>query len=243
MAQFEISHIIIFVVSIQFLASLTRSTFGFGDALVAMPLLTLVIGVKWATPLVALTALVNASMILSDSWRTADFRSARNLLVGAVFGIPLGLYALKHAPENLVKGALGIVLIGFAIYNLAKPPLIQLKSERWAFPFGFTAGLLGGAYNTNGPPVVMYGVLKRWPPKRFRATLQGYFLPANILVVTGHGIGGLWNSTIWQFFFYSLPLVLLAIFIGRKINRRFSADRFAKFLYVILIFLGMLLLW
>ena len=105
MPQFDISHILILVVSIQFFASLTRSTFGFGDALVAMPLLTLVIGLKFATPLVALTALVNAGMILSDSWRTADFRSARNLLVGAIFGIPLGLYALKHAPEHLVKGA------------------------------------------------------------------------------------------------------------------------------------------
>jgi hypothetical protein len=31
----------------------------------------------------------------------------------------------------------------------------------------------------NGPPLVIYGALRRWTPERFRATLQGYFLPAS----------------------------------------------------------------
>ena len=44
--------------------------------------------------------------------------------------------------------------------------------------FGFFAGILGGAYNTNGPPVVIYGSLRKWSPATFRATLQGYFFMA-----------------------------------------------------------------
>ncbi len=231
------------VMAIQFIAALTRSTFGFGDALVAMPLLALLIGIKSATPLVALTALVNAVLILLDSWRVADFRAAGRLLVGSIVGIPPGLTLLTRAPEPLVKGLLGAFLIVFALYNLHKPRLPAVHSEEWAYPFGFLAGLLGGAYNTNGPPVVVYGVLKKWPPAHFRATLQGFLLPSNILIVSGHGLSGLWTVAVGQFFACSLPLVLLAIFLGRKLNHRFSAERFNRLLYGILIALGILLLW
>ena len=45
-----------YVVAVLFLGSLVRSTFGFGDALVAMPLLTLLIPIRVATPLVAVAS-------------------------------------------------------------------------------------------------------------------------------------------------------------------------------------------
>lgn len=44
------------VLLILFLSTLVRSTFGFGDALVAMPLLALFIAIKTATPVVAIIA-------------------------------------------------------------------------------------------------------------------------------------------------------------------------------------------
>ena len=44
------------VLSILFLATLVRSTFGFGEALVAMPLLVNIVDFKTATPLVAMIA-------------------------------------------------------------------------------------------------------------------------------------------------------------------------------------------
>ena len=46
--------IILAILSILFISTFIRSTLGFGDALLAMPLLTLIIGVQTATPLVAL---------------------------------------------------------------------------------------------------------------------------------------------------------------------------------------------
>ena len=44
------------VLSVVFLAALVRSTFGFGDALIAMPFLVVLVGLKTATPLMALIA-------------------------------------------------------------------------------------------------------------------------------------------------------------------------------------------
>ena len=52
------------VVGVVFLATLVRSTFGFGEALVAVPLLALVIPVRIAVPLAILLSVTVAALIL-----------------------------------------------------------------------------------------------------------------------------------------------------------------------------------
>ena len=59
-----------YVAAIVFLATLVRSTFGFGDALVAMPLLTLlVVPMEVATPIVAVASAVVAIWVSIQDWR------------------------------------------------------------------------------------------------------------------------------------------------------------------------------
>ena len=50
------------VIGVVFLATLVRSTFGFGEALVAVPLLALVISVQVAVPLATLLSIAIAAM-------------------------------------------------------------------------------------------------------------------------------------------------------------------------------------
>jgi uncharacterized protein len=145
-----------------------------------MPLLAVIVGMQTATPLVALVASTIAFTILLRSWRQVDMGAAWRLIVSTIVGIPIGLFFLKSAPERIAEIVLGVVLVGFGLYNLFTLQLPTLKSERWSYLFGFLAGVLGGAYNTNGPPVVIYGVLQKWDPKRFWATLQGLSWPKTL---------------------------------------------------------------
>ena len=167
----EFSTTTILVLAILFLSTFIRSALGFGDALIAMPLLALVIGIQVATPLVAMGASTIAFTILLKSWRKVEIKAAWRLVIATWIGIPLGIFFLKAAPEILVKSLLGILLMGFGAYNLFVPDLPKLLNEKWALVTGLIAGILGGAYNTNGPPVVIYGMLRRWDPEKFRATL------------------------------------------------------------------------
>jgi uncharacterized membrane protein YfcA len=111
------------------------------------------------------------------------------------------------------------------------------------YTFGFISGVLGGAYNLNAAPVVIYGVMRRWPPGRFRATLQGYFLPAGVLICASHGFGGLWTQDVLGFYLAAIPVVILAVFLGHRIGVRISGKRFERALYMALIAFGALLLW
>ncbi len=232
---------IFFIVGILFFSTLTRSTFGFGDALLAMPLITLLTNVQTATPLVAFGATTIAAVILMKNWRIVDLRAAWRLILSALAGIPLGLYLLTELPERWVQGVLAGVLVLFASYNLLQRRLVRLENEQWAYVFGFVGGVLGGAYNTNGPPAVVYGTLRNWPPDRFRATMQGYFFPTGSMIMVGHGLEGLWTPSVIQLYVFAFPCVLFAIFLGGVLNHRISPKRFEKFIYLILLLLGIML--
>jgi len=230
------------VLPIVFVATLTRSTFGFGDAMVGMPLLVMVIGINTATPLVGLMGITASSTILIRHWRDVHVKSVWPLIVYTLIGIPIGILLLKGVYEDVMKTVLALVIIIFSLYKLFKPKLFTLANDKLACIFGLASGILGGAYNTNGPPVVIYGTLRRWNPEKFRATLQGYFFPTGSMIAIGHCIGGLWTKPVLVNYALSLPVILVAIFLGGRINRKIPKARFDNYIYVFLVILGACLL-
>lgn len=227
---------------VLFLSALVRSTFGFGDALLAMPLLTVMLGIHTTAPLVGLAAVTMGVVILRRSWREVRRGAVLRLVLASFLGIPAGLLMIREANETLLRTLLSALLIGFSLYRLLNLHLPQLRSERGAMFFGFLAGILGGAYNTNGPAVVVYGSLRRWPPAEFVGTLQAYFLPTGILIAAGQGVAGLWTAEVLRYFLIALPAILLALYWGGKLQRIIPPGRFDRYIHLLLILMGLLLL-
>ena len=203
------------VLAVIFLATVIRSAFGFGEALVAVPLLALIIPVEVAAPLAVLVSVTVAGVVLLRDWREVHAGSAGRLILSTMIGIPFGLLLLTSVAEPVVKAALAAVIITFSAYRLVGRSRFELKDDRLAWLFGFGAGVLGGAYGMNGPPLVAYGTLRRWSPERFRATLQGYFLPASLVGMIGYWVAGLWSPAVTRYYLMSLPVVLAATALGR----------------------------
>ncbi len=235
-------HTTVPVLSVLFLATLIRSAFGFGEALVAVPLLVLIIPVDIAVPVAVLVSVTVAGLILLQDWRHVHMGSAGRLIVSTLFGIPFGLLLLVTVPGPVVKAILGVVIITFALYCLFLRGQFALEDDRHAWIFGFGAGVLGGAYGMNGPPLVAYGALRRWSPERFRATLQGYFLPASFVSMAGYWLAGLWVPAVTRYYLLSLPVVLAATLLGRVLNRRMDGRRFLLYLHIGLVVIGGMLL-
>ena len=93
----------------------------------------------------------------------------------------------------------------------------------------------------NGPPLVIYGSLRRWSAQHFRATLQAYFLPASLMVALGYRASGLWTASVTHSYLLSLMVLLPALLLGRFINSRLHGDRFQRVLYFGLIAVALLL--
>src|SRR5262249_8008283 len=118
----------------------------------------------------------------------------------------------------------------------------KLADDRLAWAFGFGAGVLGGAYGMNGPPLVVYATLRGWTPEHFRATLQGYFLPASAMGMFGFWVAGLWVPDVTRYFLLSLAPAVLAGVVVRAANRRMHPEAFVRYVHLGLIGIGMMLL-
>ena len=183
----------VYVLTVIFVATLIRSTLGFGEALVAVPLLALRMPVTIAAPLAVMVSVAVAAVIVVQDFQRIELRIAAGLIFASLFGIPLGVLLLARGNEHVVKTILGAVIIAFSIYALAFRSRLHLKHDHrgWLVGCGFLSGILGGAYGMNGPPLAIYGALRRWSPQHFRATLQGYFLPASLVGLAGYVVLGL----------------------------------------------------
>jgi uncharacterized membrane protein YfcA len=229
---------------IIFVATLIRSAFGFGEALVAVPLLAFSIPLEVDAPLAVLVSITVAAIVVVQDWKHIHLRSSGWLVLSTLFGIPLGLLLLTSSHQRMVKAALGAIIIAFSVYSLIGRTPLELKrdSRGWLLACGFFAGIMGGAYGMNGPPLVIYGAMRRWSAQHFRATLQGYFLPASLVGMAGYWLAGLWTPAVTHYYLLSLPVTLLGVFLGRVINRRLHGEAFLKYIYLGLIGIGTLLL-
>lgn len=231
------------VLTVIFFATLFRSAFGFGEALVAVPLLAFCIPLTIAAPVAVLVSITIAAIVVVQDWHKIHLRSAGFLVTSTLFGIPLGLWLLTGFPQKSVKVTLAVIIMAFALYSLIgnKPPELKSDSRGWLVLCGFCAGVLGGAYGMNGPPLAIYGAMRRWTSSHFRATLQGYFLPSSIIGMAGYWLAGLWVPAVTHYYLVSLPVAIPAIFLGRMINHRLHGDAFLKFVYLGLAGVGALL--
>src|SRR3954451_25242850 len=100
---------ILLVLAVIFLATLIRSAFGFGEALISVPLLALMIPVEVATPLAALVSITVAGIVVVQDWRRVHLRSASWLVISTLPGLPLGLLLLTAVAEGMVKAILAII--------------------------------------------------------------------------------------------------------------------------------------
>jgi uncharacterized protein len=234
----------VYVLLVVFVATLVRSAFGFGEALFAVPLLALRLPLGIAAPLAVLLSITVAGVVVAQDWQKIHVRSTGWLLSASVIGIPLGLLLLTSSHQRAVRVVLALLIMAFSGYSLVgrKPPELKKDNLAWLLGCGLLAGIMGGAYGMNGPPLIIYGAMRRWSAQHFRATLQGYFLPASTAGMIGYWLRGLWVPAVTHYYLIALPVVLPAIWLGRVINHRLRGHSFFKYAYGALVGIGAILL-
>jgi len=76
-----------------------------GEALVAVPLLALLMPIIVAARVAVIASITVAWIVIAQDWHKVYVRSAARLVIPTMLGIPLGLLALRTGAEPLIKAA------------------------------------------------------------------------------------------------------------------------------------------
>jgi len=232
------------VIPIIFFALFVQGAAGFGSALLAMPLLVPILGVEVAAPLFALVILTGEIIMIIRYRHALHIRDVWRLMVSSLVGIPLGVIGIRMIPEPVVLLILGVVTAGYALYALSGIKPLRITNDNAAYGFGFLAGLLGGAYNTAGPPYIIYITSsKEWTPAEFKSNLQAVFFVSSIGVIIAHFLSGNFTLIVIQHYLLTLPAAVIALVIGFSLDGRISPQRFRKIIMVLLVLLGLRLIY
>lgn len=244
---------VVIIVLLFALGSMVQTVAGFGSALVIMPVLTQVVGVRTAAPVQILVGFTVTMIVLYQNRHALQWREAARLIAGSVVGVPVGTLVLRSFPSTPVTACLGVLLVGYAAFEFRVAPRFRSAvafegstcpaSAAWKARavsgfVGFCSGVLGGAYATDGPPLIIYGSVKRWPKATFKSVLQSCFLVNGLCMVCCHGASGLITRQVVMYSLYAIPGMFAGVAAGTLLDRHVDHARFRRLLLWLILVLG-----
>lgn len=238
----QIDSIFILMAVILFFAAFTQGLTGFGFALVSIPLLSFFIDIKAAIPLAALYGLVLNIYLILKLKAHIRLRNVTSLIIGSAVGIPIGALFVAEADPSLLKTILAFIIIFFVIFSLTNMIKQAGLNKNWGYLFGLASGLLGGAFNTNGPPILIYFYLQGWDKFKQKASITGFFIVTSVMIVATHIATGLTTSFVFNKFLYLLPVVVIGMISGHALFSKVSQKLYNRILLFGLLVISVLLL-
>lgn len=236
------SSTIIIVIGLMFMYTFVGICAGFGGGLTTMPLVSMLLPVKMAAPM---SVMVGTATALYATWlsrKDTDWKSAAILIGFSILGVPIGIYALSNLPDEIMKMGLGSFLIIYSFYSLFVPRLPVYDKAWIAAPMGAIAGALGAAFSTNGPPVVIYGMLRNLGPAAFRGTLNAFFTANNIVIIGGLATSGILTFDTFKLVMLAIPTMILGSIVGQFVHKRIPTPVFRIMVFILLIGSGAMLI-
>ncbi|GAB4354385.1 MAG: sulfite exporter TauE/SafE family protein [Candidatus Abyssubacteria bacterium] len=249
----EFSWGIIAVCSTIVLAAAVVTGFsGFGFALIAVPLLSLFLDVKFGVPLVLLLAFFSVIILTLNKLRFLREPTVLIILVGMILGITGGAHLLANFETSLLKRLLGVVVILFGLHIFirsrrerdpkhydAVPSPVRMVT---AFVVGVFSGVAGGLFGTSGPPLVVYVDHFAKDKTAFRAQLLVLFLLHDVYRIGIYLRYSLINMEVVRFGLWMLPAVCIGLLAGSRMHFQVDEKTFSRAVAIMLLISGVLLI-
>ncbi|MBS7545220.1 sulfite exporter TauE/SafE family protein [Ancylobacter oerskovii] len=215
---------LLWAIATALIAGATRGFSGFGGALIFMPLVGAVFSPKLAAPtLLVIDTVLTLPMVL-QAMRACIWRQVAPLGLGAVAAVPLGVWLLEEIDP---------VVLRWAIATLAVALLMLLILGRgWQAPhslaaklgIGALSGMLGGAAQLSGPPVVVYWLGTGQNAALVRANLFAFFALTTLASGTAYVSRGLVTAEVLKLSLVLGPTYALGLVAGAR-GFRLANDR------------------
>lgn len=232
------------VLIVVFSAALVQSIVGFGYALLAAPLLTLIMGPKEMVVFLLFSGLYLRFYMFYRVHKEVVMADIKYLILGNILGIIPGIYILKVINVPMFKLFIGVVLlISVLLINFQ----FKWKSKSLTFDgllFGFFSGFLGSSTSVSGPPIVLYMLNTFEDKAKIRTTMITFFTFGTIITLLGLFIAGTFKpSAALGLPIYSIPFVMLAAKIGERIFYHMNQKVFRRLVILLILISSLALLY
>jgi len=223
-----------FVIAVAFGAGILRGYTGFGFALAAAPALSLLLDPVEIVPAVTVITLFGGLRLVVRARHAADWGSTWLLVAGALLGLPAGLMMLRHLPADLMRAAIGLVVLG-AVLALWRGFTLERSLSRGArLGIGALSGLLNGSTSMGGPPVIIFFLASPAGHAAGRASLLVYFFFLGIVTVAVAAFAGLVTPRVVWLSALLLPPMSLGNALGARLFDRSTATAYRRVALVVL---------
>jgi uncharacterized protein len=212
---------------------------GFGSALLIVPVLAHWLPLDQVVPAILMLDVFACVLLGALSFRQVAWRELLVMAPGILIGTASGLLLPALLAPRLLLGALGTLVLLYALRGLLGAGLVRLANRRLALPAGFATGLIETLFGVAGPVLVMYLGGRLGNPAILRPTLAIGVVCASSAALVAFGFDGRLPSgtTLWLLGL-SVLIIPLALRLGMRIARGLKPPAVVRLIHLLLLASG-----
>jgi uncharacterized protein len=204
----------------------------------------------YALPPPQASALIAAYALLVQGyavWKLRHLLDPHRLMpfiLGSALGIPVGVAALRWASPIYLRIGVGLLLVLFSLYNLARPQLPQMKQAGRVADgaVGVLNGVIGGATGLAGIVTVIWTSMRGWSRDEQRAVFQPTGVASFLMIIVAFGGIGIITVETMRLFLLGLPVLAVGTWLGWMLYGKLDEGAFRRVVLVLLLLSGLALM-
>ena len=235
-------HLAIFLIA-TFSAAVVTGLTGFAFGLIVSSAWLFILTPAETAALIIAFGLIVQGYSVWKLRHAVDWRKLWPFVLGAAFGVPLGVAVLTWANPSYVRAAIGAFLVAFSLYSLFRPALRVTAGGPLAdASVGFVNGVLAGLSGLAGILVIIWCQLRGWTRDQQRAVFQPVAIANFLMSAAWLGGSGAIGGKTARLFLFGLPVLLAGTWLGLKLYGRIDEAAFRQVVLVLLLVSGVALM-
>jgi uncharacterized protein len=209
---------------------------GFGSSIVAIPMLTQLIPLRTATPVMLVLDLLAGMLVGMRNLRAVQAHELRRLGPWLCLGLLLGVSLLVSVPEKPLELLLGVCLLVYSLWKVMSRGEFREIGGGWALPLGFFGGCLTAVFGTGGPVYTIYLAGRLRDADQRRATISALITATAVARLLLFSVSGLYkNPVVLPLAACLLPCGAIGLFAGARLRSAISTKSVLMLLWIVLI--------
>jgi len=226
--------LVLFLIA-AFLGGLTTGLSGFAMGLVVSGIWLHLITPSQNALLIVLCGIVTQGLGIWRVRQAIKWQAVVPFIAGSAVGVAFGTLLLKTVDQNIVRLTIGVLLIVFSAYSLARP---KIATPNGGVPVevgvGLVNGIIGGLTGLGGIAMTVWSHLRGGNKDAQRAIFQPVMFATFLITAISFGFAGSYTFETMKLYVYALPALVIGVGCGIWLYGKLDDVAFRRVVLVLL---------